>query len=209
MIRREGLLADAGGWRMIFPDLKPRLKELRRRTDLKRSDVHTDAATPPWVCACARRVDALYYACRHNRSEENNASVVVSFEAPEREIIIDGRDFLYPVFQFGVPERARPALASVFGSAILRYADRAWSTEEQSLRILYCDLAVQDDEVVAAHATNGIVLGGKSRTVFASAFMARAPIMPANIRAVDVVKAVDYSAPEVELPFRDLTIFGL
>lgn len=194
---------------MIFPDLKPRLKELWRRTILERSDVHTEEVTPPWICACARRVDALYYACRHNRSKENDASVVVSFEAPEREIIIDGRDFLYPVFQFGVPERARPALLSVFGPAILPYADRAWSTEEQGSRILYCDLAIQDDEVVAAHAKNGIVLGGKASTVFSSAFMARAPISPASIRAADVVQAEDYMPPNVELPFRDLTTFGL
>jgi hypothetical protein len=156
-IRREGLLADAGIWRMIFPDLKPRLKDLLSRKRLERSDVHTGETTPPWVCACARRSNALYYACRHNRSKENDVSVVVSFEAPEREIIVDGRDFLYPVFQFGVPDRARSALASVFGPAILAYAERAWSTDEQSSRILYCDLAVQDDEVIAAHARNRIV----------------------------------------------------
>ncbi|WP_057902613.1 hypothetical protein [Bradyrhizobium valentinum] len=80
-IRRAGLLADAGIWRMIFPDLKPKLKQLWGQQALQRSDVHTNETTPPWVCACARRIDALYYACRHNRSRENDASVVVSFEA--------------------------------------------------------------------------------------------------------------------------------
>jgi hypothetical protein len=171
-IRRAGLLADAGIWGMIFPDLKPKLKQLRSQQALQRSDVHTKETTPPWVCACAQRIDALYYACRHNRSRENDASVVVSFEAPAREVIIDGRDFLYPVFQFGAPGLARPALATVFGPAILPYADRAWSSEDQSSRILYCDLAVQDDDVIAAHAKNRIVLSGKARTVFSSAFMA-------------------------------------
>jgi hypothetical protein len=204
-IRGEGLLADAGTWRMIFPDLKPKLKDLLGRTKLERSDVHTGEATPPWVCACARRNDALYYACRHNRSRENDASVVITFEAPERDIIVDGRDFLYPVFQSGVPELAGPALASVFGSAILAYADRAWSTDDRRLRALYCDLAIQDDEVIAAHAKNGIVLGGKASTVFSSAFMTRAPISPANIQAVEIVRCEDYSPAEIELPFQELT----
>jgi hypothetical protein len=42
-----GSLAGAGRWRMIFPDLKPRLKELWNLSTLQRSDVHTDETTPP------------------------------------------------------------------------------------------------------------------------------------------------------------------
>ena len=54
-IRRAGLLVDAGIWRMIFPDLKPKLKQLWGQQALQRSDVHTNETTPPWVCACAWR----------------------------------------------------------------------------------------------------------------------------------------------------------
>lgn len=207
-IRRHGLLAGAGRWTMLFPDLKPRLKQLRASRTLQRSDVETEEATPPWVCACARRVDALYYACRHNRSAENDASVLVSFEAPERDVIVDGRDFLFPVFQFGVPELARPALATAFGSASLYYADRAWSSKEPASRISWCDLAIQDDEVVAAHAKNRTFLAGKQGTVFSSAFMARAPVPPQDIRAVEVVDADDFFPPEVGISLRSITTFG-
>jgi hypothetical protein len=54
-IRENGLLADAGRWIMIFPDLKPRLKILRENPMLQRSDIDNGEATPPWACACAQR----------------------------------------------------------------------------------------------------------------------------------------------------------
>jgi hypothetical protein len=94
-IQRHGLLAGAGKWRMLFPDLKPRLDELWRRSNLERSDVHTENQTPDWVCACAQRRDALYYACQHNPSAEHDASVLVTCEAEIRDMIVNGRDFLY------------------------------------------------------------------------------------------------------------------
>lgn len=189
---------------MLFHDLKPRLKILWETLELQRCDIDSGEAMPPWVCACAQRRDALYYACRHNISMTDDASVIVTFEAPQRNVIIDGRDFLYPVFQFGVPERARPVLAAAFGSAVLPYADRAWSSQETQARIAYCDLAVQDDDVISAHATNTMTLGGKQGTVFSSAFMVRAPIIPESIHSVEIVRANNYKLPEIESSFRDI-----
>jgi hypothetical protein len=189
---------------MLFPDLKPKLKALRDIPGLQRSDIDDGEETPPWACACAQRRDALYYACRHNLSAKEDASVVVTFEAPLRNVIIDGRDFLYPVFQFGVPERARTVLAAAFGAAILPYADRAWSSQKTQAQVAWCDLAVQDDEVISAHAGNTTMLGGKHGTVFSSAFMARAPILPESIRSVEIVRASDYALPRTEVSFRDI-----
>ncbi|WP_057902612.1 hypothetical protein [Bradyrhizobium valentinum] len=63
--------------------------------------------------------------------------------------------------------------------------------------------------MIAANAKNRIVLSGKARTVFSSAFMARAPILPENIRAVDVVKADDYVQPNVDLSFLSITTFAV
>ena len=203
-IRQNGLVAGAGRWAMIFPDLKPRLQVLREKAILLRSDIETGEPTPPWACACAQRRDALYYACQHNLSVEDDASVVVTFEAPQRNVIIDGRDFLYPVFQFGVPERARPVLAAAFGAAVLPYAERAWTSNETQTRIMCCDLAIQDDEVISAHASSTVVLGGKHGTVFSSAFMARAPILPEHIRSVEIVRANEYKAPSIETSFREI-----
>jgi hypothetical protein len=64
-------------------------------------------------------------------------------------VIIDGRDFLYPLFQIGNPEHARPIAVRLFGTAILRYVDRAWNTKrtDAEQRIAICSLAVQDEEL--------------------------------------------------------------
>jgi len=129
--------------------------------------------------------------------------VVVTFEAPQRNLIIDGRDFLYPDFQFGVPELARPVLAAPVGPAILLYADRAWSSQETQERIARCDLAIQDD-VIAAHARNTTILGGKQGTVFSSAFMARAPILPQHICSVEIVQATVFEPPDIDISFREM-----
>ena len=68
---------------------------------------------------------------------------------------------------------------------------------------------IQDDDVVSAHAENRTVLGGKHRTVFSSAFMARAPVLPENVRAVEIVDADDFEPPDIGISLRSITTFGL
>jgi hypothetical protein len=74
---------------------------------------------------------------------------------------IDGRDFLYGVFQFGDPQKAAPALERLFDPKILRFAEAAWSSTDQSKRIALCDLAIHDRQIVAGHYENRLVIGGK------------------------------------------------
>jgi hypothetical protein len=125
------------------------------------------------------------------------------FDAEPSEVIVDGRDFLYTVFQLGDPRRARPIVECIFGSSILKYIDRAWSKQEQAERIDLCDLAVQDDAVVRAHASNNIVIGGRYRTRFRSAFFVRSPV--AGKRIVDVrMIDNDFDPPDVEISLNDV-----
>ena len=115
----------------------------------------------------------------------------------KEEAYLDGRDFLYTVFQMGNPERARPIVERLFGSAILRYADRAWATKRgDHQRIAICDLAVQDDDVIHAHAKNTMVIGGRYDTQFCSAFMVRMPIPSERIVSVEQVSARDFAFPD-------------
>ena len=113
---------------------------------------------------------------------------------------MDGRDFLYTIFQLGDPQLARPIIERIFGIAILRYIDRAWSSDGRE-RIALCDLAVQDDAVVLAHAGNKTVIGGRYGTRFRSAFCVRTPV--ATDRIVDV-RPVEVGAnlPDPEIPSR-------
>ena len=82
----------------------------------------------------------------------------------------------------------------LFGPAVLRYVDRAWQTDDQQQRIGLCKLAVQDDDVIAAHARNRTVIGGRYGTRFCSAFLVRAPVAPSRIVDVSPV-AIDFDLP--------------
>jgi hypothetical protein len=150
-----------------------------------------------WVCASRLRLDALFYACRHNRTRENDAPILICFDADEAEVVVDGRDFLYPVFQFGIPKRVRPWLIKVFGEQIACYSERAWSGADDAIAV--ADLAVQDPQVLAAHSQSSAILRGKHGVVFSSSFMVRFPIAPGKIISVDRVDVDEYRRRDHEV----------
>ncbi len=73
---------------------------------------------------------------------------MISFVADERNVVIDGRDFL--------PVASREILAETFGPCVVRYADRARATSGDEL-IACCDLARQDCPA-RIHGTPALVL---------------------------------------------------
>jgi hypothetical protein len=189
-IRSQGLQPGEGWWTMMAADLKPRLDEIWRKPTITLADTRPEAPEPSWVCACAEEAGALYYACSHNKSVEKDTPILIVFDAEASEVIVDGRDFLYTAFQLGDPNRARPVI------------DRAWLTEDEE-RIALCDLAVQDDAVVLAHARNNIMIGGRHRTRFRSAFLVRSPVPPERIVDVRTVEH-DFDLPDVEISLNDV-----
>jgi hypothetical protein len=191
-IRSKGLVAADGRWRFLFHDLKSRLEELWQRPIITRAETRPNDNLPDWVCACAEQAGALYYACYHNRSKEHNAPLLIVFDAELKDIIVDGRDFLYTLFQLGEPTLALPVAIRLFGPAISRYLNRAWATDDQKQRVALCDLAIQDESVIVAHAANQTVIGGRYGTIFRSAFMVRAPIAA---HCILDVRVVDKSLP--------------
>lgn len=199
-ILKTGLLADSGRWQLSDSDLKPRLRQVWLSPDLA-TDLTRPKDEPPVsrICACARERDALYYACSHNRNGEDTASILITLEVDEADVVIDGRDFLATVFQFGNPAASREVLRRLFGPAVLRYADRAWSTSDDNERIAVCDLARQDEDVIAAHAANELVIGGRYRTRFSSAFLVRAPIAVERIVSVERVDHRGYVLPDIDV----------
>jgi hypothetical protein len=198
-IRTQGLLPGDGNWRISAADLKGCLEGIWRKPKVTLADTRpaSDKPGPSWVCACAEKQGALYYACRHNKSGENDTPILISFDAAVPEMAVDGRDFLYTVFQRGDAARARPILERLFGSAILRYADRAWGSIDGEERIAICDLAVQDDSIVRAHAANETIIGGRYGTQFRSAFLVRTPVSASSIADVRVVEDT-HEMPETE-----------
>jgi hypothetical protein len=202
--RTNGLQPGDGDWRMVAGALKSRLTELWAKRPITLKDTRPESAVAPWVCACAEEHGALYYACRHNQSASNDTPILIEFEAPSSEATVDGRDFLYTVFQMGEPTRARPMLERIFGSAILRYADRAWSSEPEE-RIPLCDLAVQDDAVVREHAANRLVIAGRYGTRFRSAFLVRLPVPADRITGVRVIETA-FEPPEADVSLDDCLV---
>jgi len=201
-IRQNGLQVRNAGWRMIAQDLKPHLDWLWSLPSIARSDVDLVPSdeTPHRICACADKTSALFYACKKNVNATDTASILITFDADIADVIVDGRDFLYTVFQMGNPDLARPILERLFGSAILRYAERAWATPKgDHQRIAICHLAVQDDDVISAHARNTAVTGGRYGTEFRSAFMVRMPIPSEHIVSIQEVSARDFSFPDPEI----------
>ena len=162
-----------------------------------------DQAGCPAVCACGEEMGAAYYTWHHDHTRENDTPIIVEFEADERTVAVDGRDFLATVFQFGEPALARPALGRAFGKAVLSYAERAWATDNQDARIVLFDLARHDPDVIKAHHANSIVLRGRYHTVFRSAFIVKRPPAPQSI-----VRASSPAVPPA-LPVPEITLSSL
>jgi hypothetical protein len=201
-IRSQGLQPKDGWWDMTAADLKPRLEEIWRKPKVTYADTRPVAPKPTWVCACAEVEGALHYAHFKNKTADKDTPIMISFDAePLSEAIVDGRDFLYALFQFGAPERARPVAERIFGSGILRYLERAWSTDDAE-RVALCDLARQDDAVVLAHAANKLVIGGKYDTRFRSAFFVKTPVSADRIVDVTIIES-DFHPPNEEVFWRD------
>lgn len=218
-IRANGLQPDSQRrWQMETSDLRPKIEQF-----LAMKDLTTDHTRPsrkiehdrgwhlelidaqPAICACGDELGATYYAIRHNVTSENDTPVLIAFDAKVEELHVDGRDFLYNfVFQFGGTPGQRKAAGQIFGSALERYLDLAWQSDDMSYRIALCDLAVQDLEVVRAHHANSIVLGGRYGTTFCSAFLVRLPVSPERIVSVGSPKPVAMVPEMTSERFRQL-----
>ena len=179
----RGLMSGDGRWHMEH-EYPGDLNRLFAKPDLSRNDTRPGTNTEAAVCACGELEGAAYYAFRHNQTSENDTPIIIEFEAEISVVAVDGKDFLYTAFQGGDPDKARAVLECSFGTAVLRYAEKAWATENQSFRVAQCDLAIHDPDVIEAHYLSSVVLGGLGRTVFRNAFTVALPVRPEAIQRV-------------------------
>jgi hypothetical protein len=198
-ILQNGLSRDRG-WPMVWE--KPNNPEgLFGKLDLSTDDTRGPRETAPvGLCFCGDESSANIYACKRNFHREDDTPLLIEIEADLDSVAVDGRDFLYAVFQFGNPKEAIAALEQLFGPEILRYAQAAWDSPDQRKRLALCDLAIHDNKVVKHHYGNRLVVGGRYSTLFRNAFKVRLPIEPsAIIRVWRATPSSEFTAADIDL----------
>lgn len=143
------------------------------------------------VYATSDRETALFYALKHNRTLEKTASILIEFECPLEDALVDGRDLLYAAASAIPRPDLRAFLLEVFGEAFEPYLKAAWDSDEAYERIAIIDLAVHDAGVIRAHHANAVTFRGRNDIPFRSAFIV--PI--SSCRIVSVQSVEGYVAP--------------
>lgn len=181
-IYKKGMYVGQGRWVLVVPDLRgTNLSELVRNLELnititRKKVVETFAATGDYDTA-------LFYACKHNQTKENTEGIIIEFNASLDRVFIDGRDFLYTVFQ-GYDYRKKSEihkrtikciLTKIYGLSIIPYVDEVFKTphENQNRRIALVDVLVNDKRCVIAHKKNKMWINGRYGTWFRHSFFDR------------------------------------
>ena len=144
--------------------------------------------TTHWVCACGDEGGACFYANRSYQNSLESIPVTIEMDISLSEILLDGNDFLYSVFQR--VESIAPIydeIVQTFGSAIVPYLDLALKVDSDR-RFALCDLAVSDESVISLHYKNSRPIGGKAGTAFCSAFACPTPIKSSSIIDVRIAR---------------------
>jgi len=150
----------------------------------KLSDTRENVSITDAVCACGDKEGALFYACKHNRSQNDDTPLLIELDVEINRLAVDGKDFLHTMFQMANPNIARPILEKCFGKRVLDYANLAWDCSDQSNRIALCDMAIFDPAVIKSHHANKCVIQGRYNTLFRSAFTISMPIIPTEIISI-------------------------
>jgi len=216
-ILTEGIRGDEGSWNIEIVDLKDRLQILYDKADLTTNDTRPSRTVQDgrgWhietidgfriICACGDESGASYYALDHNRHpQKDEISFIIKFVVPLSDVYIDGKDFLYTCFQFwdrkgtGIFASQSETLSKLFGKTILKYFEKAASTDDQKYRVAMCDLACQDDQIISDHAKNKIIIKGRYNTTFCSAFFVKSPIAAARILSVEIPAFINLKVEEI------------
>jgi hypothetical protein len=197
--------AKKGAWQNVMPD--PRVVR-RQQAELEgcpegiRDSIDRMPAEP-LVYACGDRFGASYYALQHNRTGNDTCAILIEFEAPDTSLCVDGKDFLYTVFQLwdraGTARRGKVQhiLASLYGKRIGRYFDKAAASSDTKTRIGFCDLACHDLDVVNGHHGNRVLIHGRHGTQFCSSFQRQLPVHVAAIRSAASISSMPEAPADV------------
>jgi hypothetical protein len=212
-IEENGIIGNEGFWNFIGWNLRKDIERLFHKQDLTLDDTRKGFEEFP-VVAFADKLGAYYYALRHNYEAGRIPLIIkVEINASKKYVYIDGRDFLYPVFQgwdhgnlvkrYGIQktfEIVAKTLKQIYGDKLIKYFQKAAVSKEQSYRIAMCDLATHDIDIVKEHLNNKILIGGRYNVVFRSSFFVEAPITPDEIVKIFVPNASKFDFnPQIQI----------
>ncbi|MFC1942544.1 hypothetical protein ACFLWU_04935 [Chloroflexota bacterium] len=205
-IRSSGIMGNEGNWDITIQELQGKIDNLFQKKDLSTTDTRgAHLNFYKVICACGDEMGASYYALVHNKHQSSEEeSYIIEFISPLKYLSIDGKDFLYPIFQFwDVETKARYELQSktlsrLYGPSILKYFQKVANTQDQDFRIAMCDIACQDPKLVLAHSMNSNTIRGRYGVTFQSAFFIKSPLKPNQIIDIHPAKYYDF-LPKVTL----------
>jgi hypothetical protein len=183
-IRESGQIATKSFWKheMANPDeVRSRAAQLALNPRKIREEINR-LPQMPLTYACGDEDGASRYAL-----SVHGKPVVIAMEISLEDVIIDGRDFLYPVFQLwdrsGISHRdcVRANLSKLYGPTILEWFDRASQETDTDARIGLCDLAARDRTAIERHLENRMAVAGRHHRIFRSAFAIPATLDPGAI----------------------------
>lgn len=148
--------------------------------------------THPYTYASADERVGNFYAVRE--STEEKTSLLITFKVNIDDLLIDGRDFLYNIFQKNIDNEKeytlrRNILNLIYGPHILQYYDKTIESSDFKHCVSCADLAIQDKEVIAFHSKNEILIEGRFNVPISSIFHVRLPILSTNIISVAPAKS--------------------
>ena len=180
----NGIIGTEGKmWELYFKNIIKPLSKININDYSNANELLTETNSRA-ICACGDELSASYYSCIHN---SGNFPLTVKFHTTLDNIYIDGRDFLYTVFQLWDMKssndfaKIRRILSDLFGVRILQYFDYCKTENDHQKRIIYCNYACHDNDVKLSHLKNGIMIKGRNNTHFKSAFLVKAPIPKEDI----------------------------
>lgn len=160
--------------------------------------------SPIGICATGCLGGATFYATQHN-AKQGYEPILIEFEAPDSEVYVDGRDFLYTAFQIwdrsgaDHQDQQYAAIAQVFGRRCAELFLLATREIEPMRRINLATIAVTDGQVVREHHANITPLQGRYKTLFCSAFIVRGPVPAHRILSVTTPDPGNVARPVLHL----------
>ncbi|KAA3514065.1 hypothetical protein CPJ18_11110 [Agrobacterium rosae] len=181
-IRMEGLASNTSKGRFLRWRPDP---GLLNKDDLTLNDTRGERFRFDPVLACGTLEGALHYACKFNSQSDTRNPIIVEFDAEKSDVLIDGVDYAYDLFQANQDFKGLPAaVADIYGEKGLLYARRAWASQDPKCKIALADLMVADPEVVEFHYCNRNLIKASDKLMFHNAFALMRPIPASAIMNV-------------------------